>query len=51
MQGWALGSFSEAFDKYIGRNSPAYVERMKFTPAEACALIGVRAGCRLWRIR
>jgi hypothetical protein len=36
-------SFGEAFDKYIGRNSPAYVERMKFTPAEACALIR-RAG-------
>jgi len=38
-----VGSFSEAFDKYIGRNSPAYVERMKFSPAEACALIR-RAG-------
>ncbi len=36
-------SYSEAFNKYIGRNSPAYVERMKFTPAEACALIR-RAG-------
>lgn len=32
-------SYSEAFTKYIGRNSPAYVERMKFSPAEACALI------------
>jgi hypothetical protein len=32
-------SFDQAFEKYIGRNSPAYVERMKFTPAEACALI------------
>jgi 3',5'-nucleoside bisphosphate phosphatase len=38
-----VSSFSEAFDKYIGRDSPAYVERMKFTPAEACALIR-RAG-------
>jgi predicted metal-dependent phosphoesterase TrpH len=38
-----VGSFGEAFDKYIGRNSPAYVERMKFTPIEACALIR-RAG-------
>lgn len=35
--------FGEAFEKYIGRNSPAYVERMKFSPAEACALIR-RAG-------
>jgi len=32
-------SFDQAFERYIGRNSPAYVERMKFTPAEACALI------------
>ncbi len=36
-------SYAEAFTKYIGRNSPAYVERMKFTPAEACSLIR-RAG-------
>lgn len=35
--------FGEAFEKYIGRNSPAYVERTKFSPAEACALI-CRAG-------
>jgi len=32
-------TFEQAFEKYIGRNSPAYVERMKFTPVEACALI------------
>ena len=38
-----VATFGEAFDKYIGRNSPAYVERMKFTPSEACALIR-RAG-------
>lgn len=38
-----VGSYQEAFAKYIGRNSPAYVERMKFSPAEACALIR-RAG-------
>ncbi len=36
-------SFEQAFDRYIGRNSPAYVDRMKFTPAEACVLIR-RAG-------
>lgn len=35
--------YQDAFDRYIGRNSPAYVEREKFTPAEACALIR-RAG-------
>jgi hypothetical protein len=38
-----VASFGEAFEKYIGRDSPAYVERMKFTPAEACELIR-RAG-------
>jgi predicted metal-dependent phosphoesterase TrpH len=36
-------SFDQAFERYIGRNSPAYVERIKFTPVEACALIR-RAG-------
>lgn len=36
-------SYAQAFNQYIGRSSPAYVERMKFTPAEACALI-CRAG-------
>lgn len=36
-------SFDQAFERYIGRNSPAYVERTKFTPAQACALIR-RAG-------
>lgn len=29
----------EAFDKLIGRNGPAYVERAKLTPADACRLI------------
>jgi predicted metal-dependent phosphoesterase TrpH len=38
-----VSSREEAFEKYIGRNSPAYVERMKFTPAQACQLIR-RAG-------
>ena len=40
--GFAHG-YQDAFERYIGRNSPAYVERIKFTPAEACALIR-RAG-------
>ena len=38
-----VSSYSEAFSRYIGRDSPAYVERSKFTPGEACALIR-RAG-------
>jgi hypothetical protein len=29
----------DAFDKYIGRNGPAYVERMKLTPAEAIRVL------------
>lgn len=38
-----INSFREAFDKYIARNGPAYVERDKMTPAEAVALV-LRAG-------
>jgi hypothetical protein len=33
------GTFDEAFDRYIGRNAPAYVEHLKLSPAEACSLI------------
>lgn len=39
-----VASFAEAFERYIGRNSPAYVDRMKFTPAEACVLIRSAGG-------
>jgi 3',5'-nucleoside bisphosphate phosphatase len=38
-----IENFKEAFDKYIGRDGPAYVEREKMTPAEAVALI-LRSG-------
>lgn len=34
-----VGSVREAFDRYIGRNGPAYVERARMAPAEAIALI------------
>jgi len=34
-----VSSFKEAFDNYIGRNCPAYVERKKLTPAEAVKLV------------
>jgi predicted metal-dependent phosphoesterase TrpH len=34
-----IANFEEAFEKYIGRGGPAYVERDKTTPAEAVALI------------
>lgn len=34
-----VGSIDEAFDRYINRNGPAYVERMKVSPLEAIQLI------------
>jgi len=34
-----VGSEKEAFDKYIGHDGPAYVERYKLLPAEAVKLI------------
>ncbi len=34
-----IRSIREAFDKYIGRDGPAYVEREKLTPAEAVELV------------
>ena len=39
-----VGDFREAFDRYIGRNGPAYVEREKLTPVEAVRLIGRTSG-------
>jgi predicted metal-dependent phosphoesterase TrpH len=38
-----IATFEEAFEKYIGRDGPAYVERDKMTPEEAVALV-LRAG-------
>ena len=40
-----IDSMKVAFDKYIGRNGPAYVEREKLTPVEAVKLIN--GGCGL----
>src|SRR4030042_2021192 len=34
-----VSSLREAFEKYIGRNCPAYVERKKLTPLEAVKLV------------
>jgi predicted metal-dependent phosphoesterase TrpH len=34
-----IESFREAFDKYINRDGPAYVEREKVTPSEAVKLV------------
>ena len=38
-----VDNVTQAFETYIGRNGPAYVERIKMTPAEAVATI-VRLG-------
>ncbi|HZP26871.1 MAG TPA: PHP domain-containing protein, partial [Dehalococcoidia bacterium] len=34
-----VSNFNEAFDKYLNRNGPAYVEREKMTPEEVIALL------------
>jgi predicted metal-dependent phosphoesterase TrpH len=34
-----VSTMAEAFDRFIGRNGPAYVERFKLVPPEAVALI------------
>jgi predicted metal-dependent phosphoesterase TrpH len=34
-----ISSISEAFDRYIGRNGPAYVEREKLEPRQAVELL------------
>jgi hypothetical protein len=39
-----VSQISEAFDKWIGRNGPAYVERDKMTPAESVQCIVARGG-------
>ncbi len=39
MEAGAVTSTEEAFEKYIGRNGPAYVERMKVSPQEAVEVI------------
>ncbi|MGH2398229.1 MAG: PHP domain-containing protein [bacterium] len=39
----AVASTEEAFEKYLGRNGPAYVERLKVTPQEAVQVI-LKAG-------
>ena len=37
-------TIGEAFERYIGRNGPAYVERMQFSPAEAVRAIRESGG-------
>ncbi len=39
---------AEAFDKWIGRNGPAYVERRRMSPAECVRYIVERGGLACW---
>jgi predicted metal-dependent phosphoesterase TrpH len=39
-----ISSLEEGFDRYLGRNGPAYVEREKITPAEAVQLVTETSG-------
>ena len=39
-----VASVREAFERYLGRTGPAYVERYKLTPAEAVRLIRTAGG-------
>jgi 3',5'-nucleoside bisphosphate phosphatase len=39
MESGYVASVNEAFDRYIGRDRPAYVERFKLSPGEAVKLI------------
>jgi len=39
MEAGYVASFQEAFERYIGRDGPAYAERDKLTPPEAVALL------------
>lgn len=44
LQNGAVQTVGEAFQKYIGRDGPAYVERLRVTPKEAVSLITLADG-------
>ncbi|MBF6601042.1 MAG: PHP domain-containing protein [Dehalococcoidia bacterium] len=44
VEGGYVAKVADAFDRWIGRNGPAYVERDKMTPAESVACIVARGG-------
>lgn len=44
IEGGHVASFDEAFERYIGRNGPAYAEREKLTPADAVHFITGHGG-------
>lgn len=39
-----VSTISEAFELYIGRHGPAYADRYRMSPEEACALVRVAGG-------
>lgn len=47
VEGGYAKDFSEAFNKYIGENCPAYVEKFKMTPADAVGHIHASGGLAL----
>jgi predicted metal-dependent phosphoesterase TrpH len=44
MEAGYISSLEEAFERYLGRNGPAYVEREKITPVEAVELLTEASG-------
>lgn len=43
-----VNKVADAFDKWIGRNGPAYVERKRMSPAECVQCIVERGGLACW---
>ncbi len=43
-----VNKIADAFDKWIGRNGPAYVERRRMTPEECVQCIVERGGLACW---
>jgi 3',5'-nucleoside bisphosphate phosphatase len=39
-----VANFQEAFEKYIGNHGPAYVDKFRFVPQEAIAMINAAGG-------
>lgn len=44
-------SLQEAFDKYLAKGQPAYVDKVRLSPEESISVIRQAAVCRSWRIR
>lgn len=48
VEGGYIANVKEAFDRYIGRDGPAYADRAKLTPQEAIVLIRSVGGVAVW---